>query len=76
MTVTELLLRDLGRSTALELRLAARISHEQVYAELAALEAQGKAKLDNENGYYKLPGEQGKKIWEWVDGVDIDAVHK
>ena len=64
-------LQSVGEASAV--RISAETGHTLafVYGQLAKLEAQGKARV-----YATDRGKTKVRTWGWVDGIDIDAVHK
>ena len=71
MNPVEAALRHLQEATAADLVYYTQAEPEDVYIALVALEAQGKARV-----YATDRGKTKVRTWGWVDGVDIDAVHK
>jgi len=72
MDAVESALKALGSATAADIIKATGSSHEHVYERLVALEAAGKARIVP----HKAGPRNWERRWEWMDGVDIDAVHK
>ena len=68
----EAALRYLQEATAADLSRYTSMPLEQVYEVLVALESAGKARV-----YATDQGRKAKvRTWGWVDGVDIDIVHR
>ena len=67
----EAALRYLQEATAADLVYYTQVEPEDVYMALVALEAQGKVRV-----YATDRGKAKVRTWGWVDGVDIDIVHR
>ena len=65
-------LKAVGEASALEIQAKTETTLEHVYGTLARLENEGKARV-----YATDQGRKAKvRTWGWVDGVDIDIVHR
>ena len=64
-------LKAVGEASALEIQAKTETTLEHVYSVLARLESEGKVRV-----YATDQGKAKVRTWGWVDGVDIDAVHK